>query len=541
MEKIEKIANPVCRLLAQLSADYGVGHVVVSPGTRSAPLVLAFHREHCFTLHTVIDERAAAFAALGMALETGAPVVLICTSGSALLNYAPALSEAFYRRVPIIAISADRPARWIDQNDSQTIRQAGALSAVVRASVDIPVAAATDNQLFDLANLQLNDAFAIALAERTCGPVHINVQCDVPLTATTDDAPRFIGRKIEIAEPEANNVPEVLLQRLRGRRVLMVCGGLTRSQQVEVARFNFGNIPVLTEAQTNLHGANCIPIGRIDRFLAAEGAALAPDIVLTVGGSLVSARLKAWLRLMPSLEHISLGYDDNAVDTFGKLVMRVPVNLASFENIGSAEVTDAYLKKWQDFFNSHIPQTAQFVASNALLKMLKEISVRTAGSVVHISNGSTARYAQLFDWSGAEVQCNRGVSGIDGCTSTAVGASAVAGRPVLLITGDMSAAYDIGALGAVGAGADFKMIVLDNGGGDIFRNIKATGHLPELERFFVAPPRFPLEKLAAAYGYDYFQTDCCADSDAVVRFMAHGASPAILHIKISPTLSASLL
>lgn len=541
MKNKEKIANPVCRLLAQLSADYGVKHVVVSPGTRSAPLVLAFHREQCFTLHPVIDERSAAFIALGIALETGAPVVLICTSGSALLNYAPALSEAYYRRIPLIAISADRPARWIDQNDSQTIRQAGALSAVVRASVDIPVAAAIDCQLFDLANLQINDAFAAALAEPTCGPVHINVQCDVPLTATTSNEPAFIGRKINTMENDAAALPEVFLNRLRGRRVLLVCGGLTRRQQTALGRCKFGNIPVLTEAQTNLHGCNCFSIGRIDRYLADKGDSLRPDVVLTLGGSLVSARLKAWLRRIPSLEHISLGFDDNAIDTFGKLVMRVPLGFSSFENIGSIEVAAGYLSEWQKFYNSHKSQTEKFVASNSLLNLLKHIAESSTGFLVHISNGSAVRYAQLFDWPGAEVQCNRGVSGIDGCTSTALGASLVADRPVLLITGDMSAAYDIGALGAIEAGGNFKMIVLDNAGGDIFRNIKATGHLPELEQFFVVAPRLPLEKLASAYGYEYYYTDCDTPYDAVDRFMAHSGSPAILHIKINPSLSASLL
>lgn len=542
LETREKIANPVCRMLALLAGEYGVKHVVVSPGTRSAPLVLAFNREDRFTLHTVIDERSAAFAALGMALETCSPVVLVCTSGSALLNYAPALAEAYYRRVPLIAISADRPARWIDQNDGQTIRQAGALSAVVRASVDIPVAATTDRQLFHLANLQVNDALAMALAERTCGPVHINVQCDVPLTATSVDEPSFTGRKINtITEIKAHEVPADLLQRLAGRRVLLVCGGLTRCQQDIVSRYDFGKIPVLTEAQSNLQGPNCISLGQIDRYLASEGQALVPDVVLTLGGGLVSARLKAWLREMPELEHISLGYEDNGTDTFGKLTMRVPVALEALEKIGCARVDEGYVAEWHEFYNTHRPVTARFVASNPVLMAMKKIAETVEGGVVHISNGSAIRYAQLFDWPYVEVQCNRGVSGIDGCTSTALGAAAVADRKVLLLTGDMSAAYDIGALGAIGARANFKMIVLDNRGGDIFRNIKATGHLPELEQFFAVPPRLPLQGLAAAYGYSYYSAECGTATDAIDRFFAHRGSPAILHLKINPNLSASLL
>ena len=167
MAQTETIDNDVCRMLASLAAAYGVRHVVVSPGTRSAPLAVTFHRAERFCMHTVIDERCAAFMALGMALKTDSPVLMICTSGSALMNYGPALAEAYYRRVPLIAITADRPARWIDQLDSQTMRQAGALAAVVRKSVDIPVAADTDTALFTKADLEVCDAFEDALGSRT--------------------------------------------------------------------------------------------------------------------------------------------------------------------------------------------------------------------------------------------------------------------------------------------------------------------------------------------------------------------------------------
>ena len=203
MAQTETIDNDVCRMLASLAAAYGVRHVVVSPGTRSAPLAVTFHRAERFCMHTVIDERCAAFMALGMALKTDSPVLLICTSGSALMNYGPALAEAYYRRVPLIAITADRPARWIDQLDSQTMRQAGALAAVVRKSVDIPVAADTDTALFTKANLDVCDAFEAALGSRR-GPVHINVQLDIPLTPLTDKEPFNKARLIKAIRPQGS-------------------------------------------------------------------------------------------------------------------------------------------------------------------------------------------------------------------------------------------------------------------------------------------------------------------------------------------------
>ncbi|MDE5683116.1 MAG: 2-succinyl-5-enolpyruvyl-6-hydroxy-3-cyclohexene-1-carboxylic-acid synthase, partial [Muribaculaceae bacterium] len=287
----ETIDNDVCRMLASLAADYGVRHVVVSPGTRSAPLAVVFHRSGHFCMHTVIDERCAAFMALGMALKTDSPVLLICTSGSALMNYGPALTEAYYRRVPLIAITADRPARWIDQLDSQTMRQAGALSAVVRRSADIPVAAACNAQLFSKAVREVNEAFSEALSGRK-GPVHINVQLDVPLTRMTNAEAALEPRIIRSIRPEASATDfSDIVASLADKKVMIISGDTTPEEQSAFSR-TIPNIPVLSEAQSNI--PNGFNIGCFDRFIN-ENKALEPDVIITVGGSLVSARLKNWL------------------------------------------------------------------------------------------------------------------------------------------------------------------------------------------------------------------------------------------------------
>ena len=204
MDQNDTIDNDICRMLARLAADYGVRHVVVSPGTRSAPLAVTLHRSGCFCMHTVVDERSAAFIALGIAVTEGTPVVLVCTSGSAMMNYGPALAEAYYRHVPLIAITADRPEWWIDQLDSQTMRQPGALASVVRYSTDIPVAADTDARLFALANRHVNEAFTTSISA-PAGPVHINVHLDAPLTPVRSANPTFVARKIETIRPAASS------------------------------------------------------------------------------------------------------------------------------------------------------------------------------------------------------------------------------------------------------------------------------------------------------------------------------------------------
>lgn len=171
---------------------------------------------------------------------------------------------------------------------------------------------------------------------------------------------------------------------------------------------------------------------------------------------------------------------------------------------------------------------------------LGKIADRFRGDI-HVGNGSAIRYAQMLRWNGP-VYCNRGISGIDGCTSTALGYALAGSAPTLLITGDMSAAYDIGALGAAVPPRGFRIVVLDNDGGDIFRNIGTTGGLPELEQLFTVPPRLPLRQLADAYGYRYFEYSCQQPDDSVIGdFLNPEGSPAIMRLKIQKEHSKHLL
>lgn len=541
MVQSETIDNAVCRMLAELAAAYGVKHVVVSPGTRSAPLAVTLHRSDHFVMHTVIDERSAAFMALGMAVATATPVVLICTSGSAMMNYGPALAEAYYRRVPMIVITADRPERWIDQLDSQTMRQSGALSAVVRRSVDIPVAAATDRALFDLANRQVNEAFdtAISLPQ---GPVHINVQLDVPLTAMSTSAPLFDARRIVTLRPTPSaSAPEFdnIVEYLQGKKIAVVCAGTTLCERSGLQALANAGIPVLTEIQSNI--PSCFNIGSFDRMLdSAPG--IIPEVIVSIGGSLVSARLKRWLRSIPNLMHITVGYDDNATDTFGHLAARIECQPGIFVDVlKRCNAPQDFIAAWSDFYTTAQSRTNATIAGNPLLDALANIA-RTFHGDVHVSNGSAIRYAQMLPWIADNIECNRGISGIDGCTSTAIGAAIASGNPTMLITGDMSAAYDVAALGAAQPPAGFRIAVLDNAGGDIFRNISATARLPELDRYFVAKPRLPLQQLAHAYGYTYAEYDCCApDASTILKFAGDNTTPAILRIIIDPKYTAHLL
>lgn len=540
MAQTETIDNDVCRMLCSLAADYGVRDVIVSPGTRSAPLAVVFSRSAHFRIHTVIDERCAAFMAPGMSLATGQPVVLICTSGSALMNYGPALAEAYYRRVPVIAITADRPARWIDQLDSQTMRQPGALAAVVRKWVDIPVAADTDAALFTKANLEVCDAFDAALGSRR-GPVHINVQLDIPLTPMTDKEPVNKARLIKAIRPQGSPGDfDEIIGKIRDKKIVIVCGDTTPGECAALNSIDLRGIPVLAEVQANI--AQSYRIGTFDRLLRAACAdGLQPDIVIAMGGSIVSARLKRWLRTSANTEVFTLGYTDNSTDTYKRLTTRIECDPLPFLQALAAAVTETeYSRRWQSFAEESQLKNENFVRTNPIMVAIGKIADRFRGDI-HVGNGSAIRYAQMLRWNGP-VYCNRGISGIDGCTSTALGYALAAGSPTLLITGDMSAAYDIGALGATVPPRGFRIVVLDNDGGDIFRNIGTTGGLPELEQLFTVPPRLPLRQLADAYGYRYFEYSCQQPDDSVIDdFLDPEGSPAIMRLKIQKEYSKHLL
>lgn len=517
MQTTDKIS---CNIIADLLVAHGVENVVLSPGSRNAPLIIALSRRSELKTSVVIDERSAAFIALGMALQSGKPVAIVCTSGSALLNYAPAVAEAFYRCVPLIVISADRPEEWIDQDDSQTIWQQNSLTDIVKKSCDIGAHIDYPNGEWHC-NRLVNDLLLEAVNGRK-GPVHINIRLDAPLNRTVDFTPSR-SRVVEMLKPqdeltvkEARRIGAMLAS---PKKVLVIAGFHEPDEKLNRALVKLASLPnvaVLTETIANLHSP--LFISRIDstlcRLTQEEKQRLAPDIVLTLGGALVSRHVKDWLRGLDKVEHWHVGITHTTIDCFRRLALRVEMSPTLFmRQIASAlqifKSLSDYARLWSEAFRKAKAMHDSYMAScrwsdmKAFSMIIPRIPAKWN---LHLSNGTPVRYAQLMDCSKIHrSDCNRGVSGIDGCTSTAVGASAVYGDTTLLITGDMSCQYDMAALASNLVSRRFKMIVLCNGGGGIFRFISSTSSLPELEKYFAVGTKLPLDKLAPAYGFDYFE------------------------------------
>lgn len=522
---METVAKANCVILADLLAAYGVRLAVLSPGSRNAPVSIAVDRQQHLRTFVVVDERTAAFAALGMAGVAG-PVALVCTSGTALLNYAPAVAEAFYRRVPLIVVSADRPRRSIDQRDSQTIRQSGALAAIVRRSVDVP-----DDMDAAFANRLINDALQAAIGNIP-GPVHINMPLGRPLTslAERDTLPR--AHKIDVLRagmPDGDAVA-VLCRRLTLAKSVLVVAGTGDPLDIPPEVAALPNVAFVADIGANMRGAAVVSPTAFDGVELS--AAHEPEVILNLGGAIISDKFKAFLRRCCA-PVINVGYDDCIVDTFGSLETTVEIEPQRFfamwaDNTGDSVAGGSdYRQLWRQ------PRCTDSAAvGNSDLAAVAALSRSfPSGAYFFTGNGMAARYSQLFRWNGARVFANRGVSGIDGCTSTAAGLSLVTDRPTVLLTGDTGAAYDIGALALRGLRPNFKIAVLDNGGGDIFRRVATTASLPERERLFSAPPHLPLRMLAQAYGFAYFHAVGDDNDAAAGAFFAEAGRPAILHFE----------
>lgn len=551
---METTDKEVCNILVDVLHAHGVRHAVLSPGSRNAPLLVAFARCDGIGKYVIVDERSAAFVALGIAQQTRQPVALVCTSGTALLNYAPAVAEAYYQRLPLVAISADRPKEWIDQDDSQTIRQFEALAQFVKKSYDLP-ARCTDDTARWYANRLVNDAMSEALSGRQA-PVHVNVQLDEPLSGIADYAGlQRIVRMVESSPMLSPQALAALADEAAGKKILVIAGfanpdPLLRNGLACLAALP--NVVVLTETIANLPDNRFIRA--IDRTLLAmfdeEETQYVPDLLVTTGGAIVSRMVKAFLRRNKVANHWHVGITDTTVDCMQSLTVRIQTEPSVFfsqlSNVlrGTIHGGD-FAQRWQQLAERGRRRHIHHV-ENAAWSDLKAFSMIfpaiPSNCRLQLSNGTTIRYAQLF---GDEVHvanfCNRGVSGIDGSTSTALGASLTYDGITLLVTGDMSFGYDLSGLASQFNTSRFKIIVMSNGGGGIFRFISSTSKLPELESYFEVCRRIPVDKYAKAFGFAYYSaTNESGLKDILPAFFA-AEQPAILAVETDNEQSADAL
>lgn len=515
---MESTDKESCLELAALLRDHGVKHVVMSPGSRNVPLMMAIMSEKELSTTVIVDERCAAFYALGQSLADGlGPVAVVSTSGSAVLNLAPAVSEAYYRGVPLIVVTADRPAEWIDQDDSQTIHQAEALSSIVKRTVNL----APQASLWQI-NRDINDALLEAVCPKP-GPVHINVQLAEPLSSSKQYIkrhPRLINALNCCSTVEPQHIEELTRELSRRNGLMIVAGFMHATSRLKSAVAQLAamqGVVVVAESTSNLQNVKGV-ISRVETAMTA--VTTPPEAVITIGGGLISRRLKEYIRHSGVKDHWHIGHSHITADCYKALTLKIeadPENVLTMiadqldrSDSAGQPAGVSWKNNWISNVDRHIVSHDRFIATapwSDLRAMAVIMSLIPEDWDIQFSNGTSVRYSLMVDCSrvAGQIDCNRGVSGIDGSTSTAIGSASVARRTTLLVTGDMSAQYDIGALFSTDLPSSFKMIVLMNGGGQIFRTIESTARMKNRAEVFEKCTRLPLREIAGAAGMDWHE------------------------------------
>lgn len=508
--------------LVHILAAHGLKHVVISPGSRHAPISLSFFNHPEIQHFVVPDERAAGYFALGIAQYTKLPVAVVCTSGTAAMNYGPAIAEAFYQEVPLIVITADRPVEWVDQGDGQTIRQRDLHALHTLASFELDLEASHGDVRRHNERL-INAAWNTATGFPQ-GPVHLNVPLREPLygiAENTHEEAATISHLRQAPQPERSALIALAQELHKTERVLVITGMMPPNDALNKAIAHLAKLPnvvVMTETGSNLSDQNFIP--SIDRLLMSleteELAELAPDLLLTFGTNIVSKKIKAFIRRDLRGAHWHIDPAGRPLDTFKKLTRVIEGDIAGvIETLSGehpagakqAEIPSNYRDLWLKK-DRKLSEALEAICNRIGWSDLKVfhlvLGALPGGSVLQMGNSSVVRYIQLFDKREDLIYYgNRGTSGIDGCTATASGMAAVSSEIVTLITGDIAFLYDINGLWHQANRDTLRIVLVNNGGGNIFKIIEGPKDTNALEEVFEARHSLNAEHLAAHFGIDY--------------------------------------
>ena len=533
--------------LVEICARKGIKKIVLSPGSRNSPLAIAFNRHSEIDCYVVVDERAAAFFAMGMAQQTQHAVAICCTSGSAALNYAPAIVEAFYQRIPLLVLTADRPVEWIDQGAGQTIRQRDVFEKYILKSFQLVQEANEGDDLW-YNNRQINEAINLAHSPKL-GPVHINIPLLEPLYGLTDESTptpkiqEFIKTEQRLSSTPLKSFANKWNQ---AESKLILCGLMSPNKKVNELLEKLcedDSVSVLTETTANVFSEKFNPC--IDRLIStideAEEKDFRPEILVTIGGAIVSKKIKALLRRMRPTEHWHIDEAGVEMDTYQSLTQTIPISAANFFQQIIPEID--FSKKRESSFQAIWSERNKSTQANHLnfLKETKysdliafEIILKNipSGSIFQMGNSSTIRYVQLFDQRpDLEYFSNRGTSGIDGCTSTAVGAALASGKPTTLVCGDLSFFYDINGLWNKYLPANLRIIIINNSGGGIFRIIPGPSTSDELDEFFEVTQERSAKDVAKMYGLSYYAASSSKElANVLLEFYNEKNQASILEI-----------
>ena len=472
--------------LGHLIKSFGIRHVLICPGSRNAPLIQLFtslKELHCYS---IVDERSAGYVALGMARQLQEPVVVLTTSGTAVLNLAPAVAEAYHQQIPLLVISADRPTEKIRQFNNQVIDQQAPFYNFTKGFYQVPIPVRYPEELLQVM-VQMEHLIASAFSYPP-GPVHMNMPLEEPLYEALPpplDEPFQLTSRAERQEPASG------FGHVDANTKIMVLAGMGHADKAIIEALSelegSGQAVVIAENISNLNGGDFIP--QPELILAGlkeeERMELIPDLLVSFGGQVVSKRLKLFLQKLPDLVHVEI--DGDVPGSLELLIKQLnPGSAAAFSN--------RFLEAWkmqQERARMLMEKKLQNLDYGNLWVIHTVLAAAPSGSVIHLGNSSAIRYSQILPQRGdLTYYSNRGTSGIDGCVSAAVGAAMVSGLLHILLVGDLSFVYDSNAMWNKDFPANLKIVVLNDGGGGIFRLLEGPIKMEFFEEFCDPSPGF---------------------------------------------------
>ncbi len=529
--------NNLAQLVIATSSAHAIEHVVISPGSRNAPLTIGFYNHSAIKSYSIVDERCAAFFALGLAQQLQKPVALVCTSGSALLNYYPAVAEAFYSDIPLVVISADRPSHLIDVGDGQTIRQENVYENHILFSANL-----TANDNLEQQNISLlKKAFKNCIQKK--GPVHINVPFDEPLYEFTDELNEIKKVTYDMSEvPIDVDKLQMYADIWNASTKKMVLIGANYPDELLQIQLNKlikdESVIIFTETTSNVYNAKFI--NSIDKTIFpltdAQFSELKPEILVTIGGMIVSKKIKQLLRKHQPTQHwhIDAKKAYNTYFCLGKHFDISPQLFFSQFFFLTEEKKSNYQQLWLNLKEKRTAKHHNYLKNDEYsdLKVFETVLASIPQkSQLQLSNSSTIRYSQLFDINDTlSVYCNRGTSGIDGSTSTAIGASQINKNQTVFITGDISFFYDSNALWNKYIKNDFRIILINNNGGGIFKFIPGPKKSNALA-YFETPHNLTAKQLCEMYDFEYTTASNNSEVEEVLQdFYQKSEKPKLVEI-----------
>ncbi len=516
------------QLLAALLKEYGIRDVVLSPGGSDIPIIHSLETDDFFNCLSVVDERSAVYFAMGIAQQKNTPVACVCTSGTAVSNYLPGLTEAFYQDVPIVAITADKEPYRLNQLMLQKIDQTDIFKNVTKKSVNLPVVKNSSDKWY--CERLINEAL-LELNHHGRGPVHINI----PITENTsvypcDTLPKV--RKMNLVTPDKpDSVWKSYSEKLKNaKRILVIVG-----QNVVFTDEDIKNIEAFSEKyncvfsvehMSNLKCKGCIPTYRVAEF-SVDGmfTDLIPDLLISMGNNISSYKLKPLIKQKTdSYTHWQIDesgrvrdFSDRLTDIFEcspKFFFEYFTKNAPSDSRSDMEYFNAWKQKLDEIEYPDFEFSNMYVA-----KQLSSIIPKN--SVLHLAILNSTRTMQFFDLDpSVRVYSNIGALGIDGCMSTFMGQAASTDELAFCVVGDLSFFYDMNSAGIRHVGSNVRIILVNNGGGSEFHFFMGKRKIPTINSYICAEHQKTAKGWIESLGYDYCSASSKEELDDVLPRLA---------------------